>query len=345
MPATVSTELFIFPDEEALCTPSAQNARYRQPLRRGGFCLLFSPPTFCRGYLQTCCLRICDFVICGDVTMDIKLFVCCHRPVNVPKHPLLVPLQVGAALADSRFCGFLHDDVGENISNMNHSYCELTAQYWAWRNVWADYYGFFHYRRYLYPNVDTKLPYRIEQKATLSVLSKLGYGELGDLITQYDLILPKKEDMYISVREHYAQARFHHRKDLELVEQVIRERNPEITLAADQYLSGTACYFGNIYIMKRDIFCDYCAWLFSILKEFDLQKDTSGYCCQEQRVDGYLAERLLGIYATYCHNAKMLELPRVHFFEDPVELVKKRILNFILPPGSVRRGRVKAIMR
>ena len=75
--------------------------------------------------------------------MDIKLFVCCHRPVDVPKHPLLVPLQVGAALADSRFYGFLHDDAGENISRKNRSYCELTAQYWVWKNVRADYYGFF----------------------------------------------------------------------------------------------------------------------------------------------------------------------------------------------------------
>ncbi len=27
-------------------------------------------------------------------------------------------------------------------------YCELTAQYWAWKNEDADYYGFCHYRRY-----------------------------------------------------------------------------------------------------------------------------------------------------------------------------------------------------
>ncbi len=277
--------------------------------------------------------------------MDIKLFVCCHRPVDVPKHPLLVPLQVGAALADSRFYGFLHDDAGENISRKNRSYCELTAQYWVWKNVRADYYGFFHYRRYLYPDVNAKWPYRVEGRATLSLLNKVGYGELGNLIPQYDLILPKREDMHIPVREHYAQAQFHHRKDLELVAQVVREQNPEMAQATDQYLSSTACYFGNIYIMKRNIFYDYCAWLFPILQEFDLRKDVSGYCFQEQRVDGYLAERLLGIYATYYHKSKVLELPRLHFFENPVELIEKRIVNLLFPPGSVRRSQIKAMKR
>ena len=42
----------------------------------------------------------------------------------------------------------LHDDEGENISDKNPMYCELTAQYWAWKNLDADYYGFCHYRRY-----------------------------------------------------------------------------------------------------------------------------------------------------------------------------------------------------
>ena len=49
---------------------------------------------------------------------DIKLFVCCHQPSPVPKHPLLNPIQVGVALADTHFPGFLHDDAGENISRI-----------------------------------------------------------------------------------------------------------------------------------------------------------------------------------------------------------------------------------
>ena len=82
---------------------------------------------------------------------DINLFVCCHNESEVPAHPLLIPIQVGTALAERRFAGYAHDDEGENISRKNRAYCELTAQYWAWKNCQAEYVGFFHYRRYLYP--------------------------------------------------------------------------------------------------------------------------------------------------------------------------------------------------
>ena len=93
--------------------------------------------------------------------------------------------------------------------------------------------------------------------------------------------------------------------------------------------------------MKRQIFQDYCEWLFSILKEFDRQKDVFSYCAQERRVDGYLAERLLGIYRAYHQELRVLELPRVHFVEKPVERCGKRVANMILPPGSFRRAWVK----
>lgn len=75
--------------------------------------------------------------------------------------------------------------------------------------------------------------------------------------------------MYVPVREHYAQAPFHHGKDLELAKQIVREHHPEMEKAADEYLFGTVCYFGNIFIMKRQVFRDYCNWLFPILDEFD----------------------------------------------------------------------------
>lgn len=274
---------------------------------------------------------------------EIKLFVCCHQPIPVPEHPLLAPIQVGATLANYHFPSFLHDDTGDNVSAKNRSYCELTAQYWAWKNVEADYYGFFHYRRYLYPDIKAKLPYRIEREPSLHLLDKLGYEGFERLIRQYDLIVPKGENMCVPVREHYVNAPFHHGKDLELGEQIVRDRHPEMSEALETYLSGSLCYFGNIYIMRSEVFRDYCTWLFPILEEFDRRADISAYSAQEYRVDGYLAERLLGVYVTFrSGELKTLELPRAHFYNKP-EYIWRKLLNGVLPPGSRRRSLIKQI--
>ncbi len=278
--------------------------------------------------------------------MKIKLMVCCHQNVTVPAHSLLFPVQVGAALEQEKFLGFYPDDVGENISEKNRSYCELTALYWAWKNLDADYYGLFHYRRYLYPGEKTKKPYRICGAPTETLLNDLGYQKFSKMIQGYDMIMPVGEQMYVSVRQHYAQAPYHHSADLDIVEEIIRERYPDMIDALESYFGGTVHYFGNIVIMSRQVYGDYCAWLFDILEEYDRRGNVSGYSKQELRVNGYLAERLLGVYYTDAKLRSVLktaELPRVHFVPDDVSRRKQKLALALLPPGSRVRAFVKAV--
>lgn len=276
------------------------------------------------------------------------MFVCCHKEDIVPEHELLFPIQVGAALHEKHFPYFLHDDTGENISSKNRSYCELTAQYWAWKNVTTDYYGFFHYRRYLSPDTRSKHTYRIEGPLDSAAPGDLNIDMFRDLAAQYDLIIPRGEDMHVPVREHYANAPHHHKKDLELAERILLEQHPEAARAAEAYLSGSVCYFGNIYIMSKPLFHSYCGWLFPILEEFDRRADLSGYSQQALRVDGYLAERLLGVYVFLLRESgryAILELPRVHWVQDKTQRIKQRLQNLLLPPGSLRRAKIKGLLR
>ena len=78
----------------------------------------------------------------------IKIYVATRTRVAVPQCDAISLLQVGTAQAPEKLPHMLHDDSGDSISPLNAMYCELTAQYWAWKNVDADYYGFCHYRRY-----------------------------------------------------------------------------------------------------------------------------------------------------------------------------------------------------
>lgn len=274
---------------------------------------------------------------------EIRIFVSCHKPYFVPAHPILVPIQVGGALAVQRFPGFLQDDTGENISLQNHSYCELTAQYWAWKNVKSDYYGFFHYRRYLYPDLGAKRPYTIGSAPTRELLERLNFAALPEIVTRYELIAPMGENMFMPVREHYGKAEFHHEEDLTLTERIVQELYPDYTRALEAYLSQPMCYFGNIFIMERGLFERYCAWLFPILSEFDRRANLGGYGPQELRVDGYLAERLFGVFYTQCRmeGVRCVELPRIDFIAERKIRRKRKLLSALLPPGTKRRAVVK----
>ena len=77
---------------------------------------------------------------------NIRIFVTAHKNVDRFDSDIMQPVQVGPK--NERFPWAFHDDEGENIADLNPRYCELTTQYWAWKNINADYYGFCHYRRY-----------------------------------------------------------------------------------------------------------------------------------------------------------------------------------------------------
>ena len=81
--------------------------------------------------------------------MNIKILVAAHKLCEMPKSDVYLPVQVGKALHPDLDLGYQPDNEGENISEKNPYYSELTAIYWAWKNLKADYIGLVHYRRYL----------------------------------------------------------------------------------------------------------------------------------------------------------------------------------------------------
>ncbi len=239
---------------------------------------------------------------------DIKILVACHKDdIYIPDNDLLYPIQVGSALAPRRFEGMLHDDEGDNISEKNKYYCELTALYWAWKNLKADYVGLFHYRRYL-SFADKKFESNyfgdvIFDYNDEDTLAKIGLDEskMRAVIESYDVILPEKGSFVdgLSIREQYYAAWQHRDEDLVEACKIIEENYPHMVKAMNSYLDGTSGYFCNMFIMKKPIFDAYCEWLFSILEEHEKRRDYSSYDPTTYRVSGYLAERLFGIYILF----------------------------------------------
>lgn len=285
---------------------------------------------------------------CNAENSTIKIYVVCHKPSYVPKNPYLCPIQVGSALAKTRLEGMLHDDEGENISIKNKTYCELTAQYWAWKNDTADYTGFFHYRRYLSfdPEITRgdgwgNIPYdRIDDTAIEEL--KLQPEVMQKLITTHDVIAVKgrryprtqTSSGAADVYHEYDVSPFQHRADLDIALKILVEKYPEFRETAEEYMKSDTAYECNMFIMRREIFQKYAEWLFDILFEAEKQIDTTWYNAEEYRVMGFLAERLCGIYCCYMKKQsgiRFLELPKTLFQDAAPQAVLEPVYADAVP--------------
>lgn len=206
-----------------------------------------------------------------------RMYVITHKAFKLPEMEGFIPMQVGSALHED--LGYLRDDSGDNISDLNPFYCELTGQYWIWKNdPESDNIGCCHYRRYFIN----------EGKELMSI------PEIEQILSGTDILAACLEDPR-TWRELYGAG--HNINDLYALGDVLRETEPDSYRLFTELLDSHRICFGNMYAMSRRIFGEYMSWLFPILAETGERIDISGYDTYEKRVFGLLSENLIQIFA------------------------------------------------
>lgn len=259
----------------------------------------------------------------------IRIFITTHKNVDKPESRILQPVQVGLKPGSYRFPWAFHDDEGENISAKNPMYCELTTQYWAWKNVDAEYYGFCHYRRY-FDFSDTEHeenPYGeiMDDYIDADAIREYGLDDetIARTVRGYDVITTRYGDLTEIIDGHGTPKKVWEAapklidEDLHRMYDILCAMHPDYKQDAIAFLNGNRSCFCNMFIMRKDIFHDYCAWLFPLLEAFERNTDMSHYSKEALRTPGHLAERLLNIYLMHHQrigsNWKTKELQCVHF--------------------------------
>ena len=219
---------------------------------------------------------------------NIKILVCYHKKDNLFKNEVLVPIHCGRALAceaskdgkiseeDYRWMldNMIGDDTGDNISDLNREFNEMTAIYWAWKNYDKlgnpDYIGLNHYRRLF--NIDfNNLDKLLEKYYFIKTAHAKAEKSLYD-----DWRMSKKEwtdNEYLD-------------KALECSKQLNIELGKDIEKFFKSGIQGGWC---NIFILPRDEFFKYCEFIFNIL--FKLPKPK-----KVLRTAGMFIERLTSYY-------------------------------------------------
>jgi hypothetical protein len=126
----------------------------------------------------------------------------------------------------------------------------------------------------------------------------------------HDVILPQRRKLKYTVEKHYK--RYHSIEDIELLKTKIHEKFPDFENTFIQVLNQKSLFANNMFIMKKNDFEQMATWLFSILDSFEEKIDLNEYTDYQQRLFGFLSERLLTTWFLH-QEYKIKELPLIYF--------------------------------
>lgn len=270
----------------------------------------------------------------------VKILICCHKKTNTCNDNIYLPIQVGHAVSANELDMQKDDQVlgkaCDNISRLNGIYCEMTAMYWAWKNIrkiYPDlkYVGLCHYRRYFYvknKSIGNLIRFESQKiKTLIKVLSNRpckttifdpiyhisdvkekaltsSNSLLSGAIKGFDVIATEPcklininvEDFFKVIGRDY----------IDLLTEIVEKNYPQFKDYYQNVLAGNRLYAANMLILKIELLDEYCSFVFGVLeKHIELSKK-KGLCYDPEnekcygRVSGYLAEILTCTYLFYC---------------------------------------------
>ena len=239
---------------------------------------------------------------------SMTVIIAAHKKYQMPTDEMYLPVHVGADGKES--IGYQRDDEGENISDLNPYFCELTGLYWAWKNISADYIGLVHYRRHFSCHPHSKNKWD-------AVLKK---SEIESDLGLIKVFVPQKRHYWIeTLYSHYAHT--HYANQLDETRKIIADRYPEYVVSFDKTVKRRWGYMFNMMIMEQDEFNDYCSWLFDILFELRNRIGTEA----EENLDkfqgrfyGRISEIIFNVWldeqlrAEKINKAEIKEIPIIH---------------------------------
>lgn len=252
--------------------------------------------------------------------MTTTVFVMTHKRYEEQKDPVYRTLQVGRKTGDQSL-PYVGDDTGENISEQNWLFGELTGLYWIWKNFHESaQIGLCHYRRFF-----------LNENG--GVMTGADYAAAFE---SHDIIVPKPNLSSQTNQEGYAES--HNIDDLLAVRDAVRLLYPDFAEAFDSVLTAKRSYYANLAVMRHPDFDDYCSFLFAVLFEAGKKIDVSGYDSYHKRVYGFLSELVLNAWIVK-KNYRVFETEVGVTTEKAETIELKAALSDLVKKGDFTGGR------
>ena len=260
--------------------------------------------------------------------MKTNLFVAAHK-LGWPSLPEgYTVIQAGAAIHDHLPQASAWDDVGENISQKNPNYCELTALWWIAHHAEDDILGLAHYRR-LFDFAPCSNPLLDHYRRTADapdLQAMLRIGGVPGLLDDCDILLPRAQYFNEGLAAQYRLA--HRSSDFDAMEDAFLVHHPKERDVFRCVMQGHRQYGYNMLVARREIFCAYVDWLFTILDDV-AERITVSTDPYQARVFGFLSERLMAVFVATQH-LRVRELPLIFIEEHPSETWRRKSIHTLL---------------
>ena len=242
----------------------------------------------------------------GCTRPELNIYMAKSHKDRALKEPQLLPgyihpLQVGAANTDMRIDA-LTDDTGDNISERNVNYSEISGLYWVWKNRLSAANDTDEQTvTERASDNDEKLYYGLAQYRRMFVFTE---DDLSRLVgNDVDVVLPWPLLYEPDINAHHE--RYLKDGDWQAMLTALRRLQPEYADAFGKILGQRYMYNYNVILAKKQVLIDYCEWLFPILmltEELTVPKGSE----RADRYIGYMAEILETLY--FMHNADRLNI-------------------------------------
>ena len=237
----------------------------------------------------------------------LRLYTVCHKPFFFPQHNYLQRVWVGPN-KQQKADGDLRDDSGDNISNLNEFFCELTVLWWVWKNVPmpADaYWGLCHYRRFFTDksrplSLSTFPMNRAANEAQIGHYVHEGLDKVilkklinADVVLTHPVNVSLKRKVKRSIYEQYVAE--HSKEEWVLLQTVVAEKYPDYIPSFLALEAQTKMCIANMMVARNAVWNAYLPWLFDIVFELHkrLKYTDDAY---QRRAIGFIAERLMNLY-------------------------------------------------
>lgn len=232
----------------------------------------------------------------------LRIFIVTHKPCSIPSDGVMTPIHVGRAVSPYKveMSWMQGDDTGDHISSKNGSYCEMTAHYWIWKNVHdTEYVGVCHYRRFFAIDISE--------------------DDIEEVMADADVLMVEPSWHMDSVYAYFA--KFMGAENMTILWMVMKRLYPEYAETLEQVCDGVKFHPFNMMLCKKELFDEYCEWIFSVLGECEKYVKPSPYT-NGRRALAYMAELLTGVYFIY----KRMKIKTVPYckIEDGRKLLVER---------------------